>query len=137
VCAVSCNGFIDTEKRRIVAKDRRQGVRLDEILYTLCESLRITAILISPVMPKAAHRILSESGQVGLIFHRVIPFFCIRSLTEEKRGAFQKTVKTLTRMIGTKSRHAFEASRLFASCCCLGGQQEKVYLSPKEAFPTT
>ena len=60
MCAVSCNGFIDTEKRRIVAKDRRQGVRLDEILYTLCESLRITAILISPVMPKAAHRIFDQ-----------------------------------------------------------------------------
>jgi len=60
MCAVSCNGFIDAEKPWIVAKDGTKAGRLDEILYTLCESLRIIAILISPVLPKAAHGIFDQ-----------------------------------------------------------------------------
>jgi methionyl-tRNA synthetase len=60
MCAVSCNGFIEFEKPWMVAKDRTKGGRLDEILYTLCESLRIIAILISPVMPQAAHGIFDQ-----------------------------------------------------------------------------
>jgi methionyl-tRNA synthetase len=60
MCAVSCNGFIDSEKPWTVAKDRTKGSRLDEILYTLCESLRIIAILISPVLPRAAHGIFDQ-----------------------------------------------------------------------------
>jgi methionyl-tRNA synthetase len=60
MCAVSCNGFIDSEKPWVVAKDPIKRGQLDEILYTLCESLRIIAILISPVLPKAAHRIFDQ-----------------------------------------------------------------------------
>jgi methionyl-tRNA synthetase len=60
MCAVSCNGFIDSEKPWMVAKDPTKGGRLDEILYTLCESLRIIAILILPVVPKAAHGIFDQ-----------------------------------------------------------------------------
>ena len=60
MCAVSCNGFIDSGKPWKIAKDPRQGSRLDEILYTLCESLRIIAILISPVTPQAAHGIFDQ-----------------------------------------------------------------------------
>src|SRR5262249_12453592 len=60
MCAVSCNGFIDSEKPWILAKDGTKAGRLDEILYTLCESLRIIAILISPVLPNAAHGIFDQ-----------------------------------------------------------------------------
>ena len=60
MCAVSCNGFVDSEKPWMIAKDRTKRGRLDEILYTLCESLRIIAILISPVLPKAAHGIFDQ-----------------------------------------------------------------------------
>ena len=60
MCAVSCNGFIDSGKPWKIAKDPTQGSRLDEILYTLCESLRIIAILISPVTPRAAHGIFDQ-----------------------------------------------------------------------------
>ena len=60
MCAVSCNGFIDSEKPWMVAKDGTRGGRLDEILYTLCESLRIIAIFISPVLPRAAHGIFDQ-----------------------------------------------------------------------------
>jgi methionyl-tRNA synthetase len=60
MCAVSCNGFIESEKPWMVAKDPTKGGRLDEILYTLCESLRIIAILISPIVPQAAHGIFDQ-----------------------------------------------------------------------------
>jgi methionyl-tRNA synthetase len=60
MCAVSCNGFIEAEKPWVLAKDVTRAGRLDEILYTLCESLRIIAILISPVLPKAAHGIFDQ-----------------------------------------------------------------------------
>jgi len=60
ICAVSCNGFIDSKKPWIVAKDATEAGRLSGILYTLCESLRIVAILISPVLPKAAHGIFDQ-----------------------------------------------------------------------------
>ena len=60
MCAISCNGFIDSEKPWLLAKDVTQAGRLDGILYILCESLRIIAILISPVLPKAAHGIFDQ-----------------------------------------------------------------------------
>jgi methionyl-tRNA synthetase len=60
MCAVSCNGFIDSEKPWTLAKDRTKAGQLDRILYTLCESLRIIAILISPVLPQAAHEIFDQ-----------------------------------------------------------------------------
>jgi methionyl-tRNA synthetase len=60
MCAVSCNVFIDSEKPWILAKDSTKAGRLDEILYSLCESLRTIAIFISPVVPKAAHGIFDQ-----------------------------------------------------------------------------
>jgi methionyl-tRNA synthetase len=60
MCAVSCNGFIEAEKPWALAKEGTKAARLDDILYTLCESLRIIAILISPVLPKAAHGIFDQ-----------------------------------------------------------------------------
>lgn len=40
--------------------DSAAAERLDAVLYTLAESLRIIAILISPVLPKAAHGIFDQ-----------------------------------------------------------------------------
>jgi methionyl-tRNA synthetase len=60
MCAISCNGFIESEKPWIVAKDAAKASRLDGILYTLSESIRIIAILISPVLPQAAHGIFDQ-----------------------------------------------------------------------------
>ncbi len=37
-----------------------EAAHLDAVLYTLAESLRIIAILISPVLPKAAHGIFDQ-----------------------------------------------------------------------------
>ncbi len=64
-----CNQFIDSEKPWALAKDPAEADRLDAVLYHLCDSLRIIAILISPVLPKAAASIweqLSVSGRIRL-----------------------------------------------------------------------
>jgi len=58
--AVWCNQKIDTEKPWALAKDPAQADQLDTVLYQLAESLRIIAILISPVLPKAAHGICDQ-----------------------------------------------------------------------------
>jgi methionyl-tRNA synthetase len=58
--AVQCNAMIDVQKPWALAKDPARGKDLDAVLYTLAESLRITAILISPVLPRAAHGIFDQ-----------------------------------------------------------------------------
>jgi methionyl-tRNA synthetase len=59
-----CNKVVDFEKPWAVAKleinDPTKAKHLDDILYTLAESLRIIAILLSPVLPKAAHGIFDQ-----------------------------------------------------------------------------
>ncbi|MGB8166311.1 MAG: class I tRNA ligase family protein [Chthoniobacteraceae bacterium] len=45
-----------------LAKDPEQARPLDLVLYDLAESLRIIAILLYPVMPKAAHGIFDQLG---------------------------------------------------------------------------
>lgn len=43
-----------------LAKDPTKAERLDAILYCLAEAIRIVAILVSPVVPKAAHGIFDQ-----------------------------------------------------------------------------
>jgi methionyl-tRNA synthetase len=57
---VLCNQFIEAQKPWALAKDPADGERLDAVLYQLAESLRIIAILLSPVLPKAAHGIFDQ-----------------------------------------------------------------------------
>jgi methionyl-tRNA synthetase len=58
--ATFCNERIDSQKPWALAKDPAQREALDGLLYWLAESLRIIAILISPVLPGAAHRIFDQ-----------------------------------------------------------------------------
>jgi methionyl-tRNA synthetase len=55
-----CNTFIENKAPWKMAKDPAQSDQLDAVLYTLSESLRIIAILISPVLPKAANGIFDQ-----------------------------------------------------------------------------
>jgi methionyl-tRNA synthetase len=55
-----CNQMIEITKPWALAKDPKKARELDDILYTLAESLRIIAIMISPVSPKAAHGIFDQ-----------------------------------------------------------------------------
>jgi methionyl-tRNA synthetase len=58
--ASGCNEFVDANKPWSLAKDPNSSDLLDRVLYTLAESLRIIAILISPVLPKAVHGIFDQ-----------------------------------------------------------------------------
>ncbi len=60
--ASHCNQFIENEKPWALAKDPEQATRLDAVLYHLADSLRILAILISPVLPRAAAGIFAQLG---------------------------------------------------------------------------
>jgi methionyl-tRNA synthetase len=55
-----CNRAIEATEPWKLAKDESNKDLLDALLYYLAESLRIVAILISPVLPKAAHGIFDQ-----------------------------------------------------------------------------
>ena len=58
--ATLSNQYIDGKKPWALAKNPEQTTELDAVLYALADSLRIIAILISPVLPRAAHGIFDQ-----------------------------------------------------------------------------
>ena len=58
--AAQCNQFIETERPWALAKNPDEAARLDAVLYHLADSLRIIAILLSPVLPRAARAICEQ-----------------------------------------------------------------------------
>ncbi|MBA2434526.1 MAG: methionine--tRNA ligase [Chthoniobacterales bacterium] len=54
------NQEIDVKKPWALAKEESAARELDALLYRLAEGLRIIAILVSPVLPKAAHGIFDQ-----------------------------------------------------------------------------
>jgi methionyl-tRNA synthetase len=58
--SAECNGFIQQTSPYSIAKHPELKANLDAILFTLAESLRIIAILLSPMLPKAAHEIFDQ-----------------------------------------------------------------------------
>ena len=58
--ASGCNELVEAKKPWVLVKDVSSGDLLDRVLYTLAEYLRAIAILISPVLPKAAHGIFDQ-----------------------------------------------------------------------------
>jgi len=55
-----CNAYVEESAPWKMAKDPALADELDCVLYRLAESLRIIAILISPVMPEASGKILAQ-----------------------------------------------------------------------------
>ncbi|MFN2509461.1 MAG: methionine--tRNA ligase [Chthoniobacterales bacterium] len=67
--ATSCNTYIEMTAPWKLAKESQRADMLDHVLYALAESLRIIAILISPVLPKAARGIFEQldwNGEISL-----------------------------------------------------------------------
>jgi methionyl-tRNA synthetase len=58
--AGNCNTIIEQKKPWQMAKNPGDRQALATFVYDLCESLRIVAILVSPVLPKAAHGIFDQ-----------------------------------------------------------------------------
>ncbi len=55
-----CNQFVEASSPWTLAKDPQKEHQLDTVLYHFADMLRIIAILISPVLPKAAHGIFDQ-----------------------------------------------------------------------------
>jgi methionyl-tRNA synthetase len=60
VFAMLGNLIIDEEKPWSLIKKSEEAYRIDALFYTLAEALRITAVLLWPVLPRAAHRIFDQ-----------------------------------------------------------------------------
>src|SRR5207249_2555681 len=54
------NGIVEVTAPWRLAKDSSQDRRLDSVLYHLVELVRVIAILISPLLPRAAHGIFDQ-----------------------------------------------------------------------------
>ncbi len=63
--AAESNRVVELSAPWKLAKDESRAADLDCVLYTLAESLRIIAILISPVLPKAAAGIFAQLNWTG------------------------------------------------------------------------
>ena len=60
------NRYVQEEEPWQLAKDEAQAERLDEILYTVAEGLRVVSVLLHPFMPESAERLLAALGREDL-----------------------------------------------------------------------
>ena len=60
------NRYVQDEQPWQLAKDESQAERLDQVLYTLAEGLRVVAVLLHAFMPGSAERLLGALGQEDL-----------------------------------------------------------------------
>jgi len=58
----AANKYIDETTPWILAKDESKKARLAEVMYNLCECLRIASVLIAPFMPETAQKIRDQLG---------------------------------------------------------------------------
>jgi methionyl-tRNA synthetase len=57
------NRYVEEEAPWNLAKDDAQSGRLDEVLYSLAEGLRVVTVLLHPYVPDSAARLLEALGQ--------------------------------------------------------------------------
>lgn len=62
---VRCNGYVEETAPWKLAKNPETAAQLDEVLYTLCEALRIVSILLEPIVPAAAAGVRSQLNVTG------------------------------------------------------------------------
>ncbi len=60
------NKYIDETMPWALAKDESKKARLETVMYNLCESIRISAELIAPVMTRTSPKILEQIGAEGI-----------------------------------------------------------------------
>jgi methionyl-tRNA synthetase len=60
-----CDQLVETSAPWKLAKDPAQAGRLDAVLYTLAEGLRILGIVVAPVLPQASAAILGQLNVSG------------------------------------------------------------------------
>jgi len=62
---IRCNAYVEETAPWKLAKDPAQADKLDEVLYTLAESLRIVSILLSPILPDESAAMRSQLNWPG------------------------------------------------------------------------
>jgi methionyl-tRNA synthetase len=62
---IRCNAYVEETAPWKLAKDPAQADKLDEVLYTLAESLRIVSILLSPILPEESAAMRSQLNWPG------------------------------------------------------------------------
>ena len=60
------NRYVQEEQPWQLAKDESQAGRLDEVLYSLAEGLRVVSVLVHPFIPESAGRLLGALGREDL-----------------------------------------------------------------------
>lgn len=63
--ASMCNLFVETSAPWKLAKDPERAETLDHVLYALAEATRIIALLLAPILPKAAHALFEQLNWRG------------------------------------------------------------------------
>ncbi|MDQ6861087.1 MAG: class I tRNA ligase family protein, partial [Verrucomicrobiota bacterium] len=61
----ACNGYVETTAPWKLAKDPERAETLDHVLHALAEATRIIALLLSPILPKAAGAIFEQLNWKG------------------------------------------------------------------------
>jgi methionyl-tRNA synthetase len=64
------NRYVQEEQPWKLSKDEAEAERLDGILYTLAEGLRVVSVLLHPFMPESAERLLAALGREDLSLER-------------------------------------------------------------------
>jgi len=73
------NKYIDETTPWSLAKDESQKARLGTVLYNLLESIRIAAVLLTPIIPAAAEKIFAQIGSDVCDFDSVLTFGALKS----------------------------------------------------------
>jgi methionyl-tRNA synthetase len=59
------NAYVEEVKPWALAKDPEQRRRLEVVLYQLADALRIMAVMLAPIMPRAAQELWARLDQSG------------------------------------------------------------------------
>jgi len=60
------NGYVQEQQPWQLSKDEAEAERLDQVLYSLAEGLRVVSVLLHPFMPGSAERLLAALGREDL-----------------------------------------------------------------------
>ena len=58
--AKECNKYIDEKEPWVLAKEEKNQQLLKEILYSLTESIKFIAVMLNPIMPETAKKVLNQ-----------------------------------------------------------------------------
>ncbi|MEA2434872.1 MAG: methionyl-tRNA synthetase [Actinomycetota bacterium] len=67
------NAYVEEVAPWALAKDPDQARRLEVVLYTLTDALRLMALMVSPLIPRAARDLWNRLGQEGDVSTKIFP----------------------------------------------------------------